>query len=139
MEVGLDVEDGLVELMVADLGAFADGAGSEADQAGAGYSSRLPLLAHALWATWQQRSGSTLTVASYAVTGGVQRAIATTADRLFDALPPPSREMARWVFLRLVIVGRDADDTCRRVAYGDLLREAPDPELAAMAVDAFTD
>ncbi|NUR30844.1 MAG: hypothetical protein HOV83_34185, partial [Catenulispora sp.] len=74
----------------------------------------------------------------YRVTGGIQRALANTADRLFDALPPPGRDSARWVFLRLVTVGRDADDTRRRVRYDDLLRHAPDPESAKAVVDVFT-
>ena len=130
-DVELDVEDGLVELLLADLGAVGGLAGTSS-------AGRLPLLAHALRATWQQRSGHRLTVDGYRVTGGIQRALANTADRLFEALPPPSREMARWVFLRLVTVGRDADDTRRRVRYDDLLKHAPDPEPARSVVDDFT-
>lgn len=130
-DVALEVEDGLVELLLADLGAVG---GLE----GAGSAGRLPLLAHALRATWQQRSGHRLTVDGYRVTGGIQRALANTADRLFDALPPPGRDIARWVFLRLVTVGRDADDTRRRARYDDLLRHAPDPKSAKAVVDDFT-
>ncbi|MEU3842569.1 hypothetical protein AB0E88_21360 [Streptomyces sp. NPDC028635] len=129
--VGLDVEDGLVELLLADLGAVGG-------PAGASTTGRLPLLAHALRATWQQRHGHTLTVDGYRVTGGIQGAIATTANRLYDALPPSSREAARWVFLRLVIVGRDADDSRRRVPYDELLRHAPDREAAVRVLDDFT-
>ncbi|SCE62271.1 hypothetical protein GA0115253_110291, partial [Streptomyces sp. Termitarium-T10T-6] len=130
-DVGLDVEDGLVEVLLADLGAV-DG------PAGTGGTGRLPLLAHALRATWQQRHGHTLTVDGYRVTGGIQGAIATTANRLYDTLPPPCHEAARWVFLRLVIVGRDADDSRRRVRDDELLRNAPDPEAAARVLDDFT-
>ncbi|NEC21631.1 AAA family ATPase [Streptomyces parvus] len=130
-DVGLDVEDGLVEVLLADLGAV-DG------PAGTGSTGRLPLLAHALRATWQQRHGHTLTVDGYRVTGGIQGAIATTANRLYDTLPPPCHEAARWVFLRLVIVGRDADDSRRRVRNDELLRNAPDPEAAARVLDDFT-
>ncbi|MCK1819196.1 hypothetical protein MTQ10_06125 [Streptomyces sp. XM83C] len=129
--VGLDVEDGLVELLLADLGAAGDPSGT-------GGTGRLPLLAHALRATWQQRHGHTLTVDGYRVTGGIQGAVATTAERLYDALPPSCREAARWVFLRLVIVGRDADDTRRRVRYEELLRHAPDREAAVRVLDDFT-
>ncbi|MFH9354851.1 NACHT and WD repeat domain-containing protein [Kitasatospora sp. NPDC017646] len=129
--VELEVEEGLVELLLADLGTVGN-------PAGAGSAGRLPLLAHALRGTWQQRSGNRLTVDGYRVTGGIQRALANTADRLFEALPRPGREMARWVFLRLVTVGRDADDTRRRVRYDDLLRHAPDPDSAGTVVDEFT-
>ncbi|MYR38072.1 hypothetical protein GTX14_18440 [Streptomyces sp. SID4944] len=129
--VGLDVEDGLVELLLADLGAVGGPAGS-------GTTGRLPLLAHALRATWQQRHGHTLTVDGYRVTGGIQGAIATTANRLYDSLPPPCHDTARWIFLRLVIVGRDADDSRRRVRYDELLRNAPDQEAAARVLNDFT-
>ncbi|MFE1341204.1 hypothetical protein ACFW6K_26455 [Streptomyces sp. NPDC058733] len=129
--VGLDVEDGLVEVLLADLGAVAGPAGART-------TGRLPLLAHALRATWQQRHGHTLTVDGYRVTGGIQGAIATTANRLYDTLPPPCQEAARWVFLRLVIVGRDADDSRRRVRYEELLRHAPDREAAVRVLDDFT-
>ncbi|WP_052346900.1 nSTAND1 domain-containing NTPase [Streptomyces prunicolor] len=129
--VGLDVEDGLVELLLADLGAVGGPVGTST-------TGRLPLLAHALRATWQQRHGHTLTVDGYRVTGGIQGAIATTANRLYDILPPPCQEAARWVFLRLVIVGRDADDSRRRVRYDELLRHAPDREAAVRVLDDFT-
>ncbi|MFI0980876.1 AAA family ATPase [Streptomyces sp. NPDC021093] len=129
--VGLGVEDGLVEVLLADLGAVGGPVGT-------GATGRLPLLAHALRATWQQRHGHTLTVDGYRVTGGIQGAIATTANRLYDTLPPSCHEAARWVFLRLVIVGRDADDSRRRVPNDELLRDAPDPDAAARVLDDFT-
>ncbi|MFE1550895.1 AAA family ATPase [Streptomyces sp. NPDC058718] len=130
--VGLDVEDGLVEVLLTELGTVGGPAGTST-------TGRLPLLAHALRATWQQRHGHTLTVDGYRVTGGIQGAIAMTANRLYDTLPPPCQEAARWVFLRLVIVGRDADDTRRRVRSVELLRDAPDREAAARVLDDFTD
>ncbi|MFB6814732.1 hypothetical protein ACFCV8_09325 [Streptomyces sp. NPDC056347] len=129
--VGLDIEDGLVEVLLTELGTVGGPAGTNT-------TGRLPLLAHALRATWQQRHGHTLTVDGYRVTGGIQGAVAITADRLYDTLPPPCREAARWVFLRLVIVGRDADDSRRRVRYDELLRHAPDREAAVRVLDDFT-
>ena len=63
---------GLVDLMLKDLG----------DAPGA-----LPLLSHALLETWHRRSGRQLTVAGYRETGGVRKAIACTADRVFAQLP----------------------------------------------------
>lgn len=129
--VGLTVEDGLVEVLLADLGAVGRPLGRNT-------TGRLPLLAHALRATWQQRHGHTLTVDGYRVTGGIQGAIANTADRLYDTLPLSCHEAARWVFLRLVIVGRDADDSRRRVRYEELLRHAPDRGAAVRVLDDFT-
>ncbi|MGW8777786.1 nSTAND1 domain-containing NTPase [Streptomyces sp. NPDC055796] len=99
----LVVEPGLVELLLRDLG---DGPGT-ASEAG-----RLPMLAHALQATWQVRRGHVLTVEGYRRTGGIRRAVATTADRVYDGLDEAARRAAPWVFVQLVNVGeRDAADS----------------------------
>jgi hypothetical protein len=74
-DVGLDVEPGLVELLLRDLGDTAGDGGLPSYEAG-----RLPLLAHALRATWQQRHGHILTVEGYRNTGGIHRAVATVAE-----------------------------------------------------------
>jgi WD40 repeat protein/energy-coupling factor transporter ATP-binding protein EcfA2 len=132
LDVGLDVETGLVDLLLAELGG--------GDHPGARHRAegRLPLLAHALRATWQHRDGRLLTVRAYDLTGRIQGAIARTADELFTALTPEGRELARAVFLRLVVVGRDADDVRRHVPHADLVRELPNAALAEHVVDTFT-
>ncbi|HKN98658.1 MAG TPA: hypothetical protein VJX10_16180 [Pseudonocardiaceae bacterium] len=124
-DVGLEVEDGLVDVLLADLGAGNRAAG------------RLPLLAHALRATWQHRHGHLLTVDAYHLTGRIQGAIATTAEQLFESLTAEGRELARAVFLRLVVVGRDADDVRRHVRHRDLVRDLPNAALAEKVVDLF--
>ncbi len=135
--VGLDVEPGLVELLLRDIGAADGGAG---EGSAAGYEAgRLPLLAHALRATWQQRHGSTLTVEAYLATGGIQHAVATTAERVFANLDASAQEATRWMFLRLVKIGDGAiEDTRRRVTRTDILREAAEPAAARAVLDAFT-
>jgi hypothetical protein len=135
--VGLDVEPGLVELLLRDIGAADAGA---SDGITAGYEAgRLPLLAHALRATWQQRHGSTLTVEAYLATGGIQHAVATTADRVFANLDTSAQETTRWMFLRLVKIGDGAiEDTRRRVTRTNILREAAEPAAARAVLDAFT-
>jgi hypothetical protein len=74
-EVGLVPEAGLVELLLRDLhlDRHADGAARLATGA-------LPLLSHALLATWQRREGRRLTAAGYLASGGVQNAVAATAE-----------------------------------------------------------
>ena len=131
--VGLDVEPGLIELLLRDIGGVGD-------DSAAGYEAgRLPLLAHALRATWQQRNGSLLTVEAYLATGGIQHAVATTADRVFASLDGSAQETARWMFLRLVKIGDSAiEDTRRRATRTDILREAADPAAARAVLDAFT-
>ncbi|MGH3852086.1 MAG: AAA family ATPase [Pseudonocardiaceae bacterium] len=130
--VGLDVEPGLVELLLRDLG---DTAG---DRGMGGYEvGRLPLLAHALRATWQQRHGHTLTVDGYRSTGGIHRAVATTAESVFTSLDPAAQRGARTLFVRLIKIGDGTADTRRRVFRTDLLRGL-DPDSVLPTLDAFT-
>ncbi|WP_290050257.1 NACHT and WD repeat domain-containing protein [Amycolatopsis solani] len=134
--VGLDVEPGLVELLLRDLGATAADDGSAAYEAG-----RLPLLAHALRVSWQQRNGATLTLQGYQDTGGIQHAIAVTADRALAGLgqvAPQAPELARQVLLRLVRVGEDSETTRRRVDRAQLAAEFEDSETLDMVLAALT-
>lgn len=84
---GLRLEDGLVDLVLRDV----------LDQPAA-----LPTLSHALVETWERREGHTLTVAGYRDSGGVQGAIAATAERWYVALSDGERPLARPLFLRLL-------------------------------------
>ncbi len=121
---GLELEPGLVELLLRDVGASADGYDPGA----------LPLLAQALLATWQQRSGRTLTVAGYQLAGGVHGAAVTVAERAYASLRSADRDRARRLLLRLVQVGEDGRLTRHRVARARLLRHVPD---AVAVLDAF--
>ncbi|MFD0658433.1 nSTAND1 domain-containing NTPase [Thermocatellispora tengchongensis] len=120
---GLELEPGLAEVLLNDYG------GSEAG--------RLPLLSHALLATWRERSGDTLTVAGYLRTGGIAGALAATADRVLAGLDEPGRTAARELFLHLVRVGEGAQDTRLRLDRGRLAAELPDPAAAEKALAAF--
>ena len=71
-QAGLRLEPGLVDLLVRDV----------VDEPGA-----LPLLSHALAETWARREGRVMTVAGYRDTGGVNGAVARTAERLYATLP----------------------------------------------------
>ncbi|MGE7433164.1 nSTAND1 domain-containing NTPase [Kitasatospora sp. NPDC001175] len=134
-DVGLEIQDGLVELLLADLGAVGDPA--PGDGTAGSWAGGLPMLAHTLRLTWQERRDGTLTVDGYRLTGGIRGAIARTAEDLFTALTPEGREVARTLFLRLVAVGRDADDARRHVAHLDLVRDLPGGGLTAAVVDGF--
>ncbi|MFF3576840.1 nSTAND1 domain-containing NTPase, partial [Streptomyces mirabilis] len=133
----LDIEPGLVELLLRDLGTpAADGSGST--QAHGYEAGRLPLLAHALRATWQQRHGHNLTVDGYQATGGIRHAVATTAERVFTSLGPAEQQLARALFLRLVRIGDSVDDTRRRLTYTALLDVGADAVATAAVIDAYT-
>ena len=93
---GLKIEPGLVDVLVAKV---------------AGEPGALPLLSHALRSTWEVRDGRTLTLEGYRSTGGVEGAIAATADGAVDALDPADQALARQLFVRLVEPGRGTADT----------------------------
>ena len=131
--VGLDVEPGLVEVLLRDVG-VTGGAGDEfGDWAG-----RLPLMAHALRATWQQRRGRTLTVEGYRATGGVMHAIATAADRLFDSLDQAAQLVTKALFLRLIKIDDGTGDTRRHVSRRALVEGISDLRVATTVIDMFT-
>ncbi len=118
---GLHVEHGLVELLLGDLG-VTDDPGSEAASY---YPGALPLLAHALRATWRQRSDRTLTVAGYRRTGGIREAIVTTAEHAYTQLSPPEQQIAQQILLRLVAVGDQTGEIRRRIPRDRLLHALP--------------
>ncbi|MFC6285343.1 BTAD domain-containing putative transcriptional regulator [Nocardioides sp. GCM10027113] len=87
-QAGLLVEAGLVDILVHEV----------ADEPGA-----LPLLSHALAQTWERREGGTLTVEGYRSSGGIQGAVAQTAEDVFVGLTPEEQGTARDLLLRLVV------------------------------------
>jgi WD40 repeat protein len=86
----------------------------------AGQPAVLPLLSHALLETWRRRSGMTLTLAGYEKSGGIQHALARTADEIYASLDPALQAAARNLFLRLVAINDDAEDTKRRLPRREL-------------------
>jgi len=130
---GLRLEGGLTERLLRDLGAGADGTGYEAG--------RLPLLAYALRATWQRRSGNRLTIVGYEAIGG---AIAKAAEDVYTGLDASGQRTARQLFLALVQVGsgeptgEGTPDTRRRLSTERLCSLASDPDAAREVLDVFT-
>ncbi|MEV4924329.1 nSTAND1 domain-containing NTPase [Streptomyces roseoverticillatus] len=130
---GLEVEAGLVEILLRDMGLMpGDAADASISRAGA-----LPLLSHALLSTWQHREASTMTLAGYQLTGGISGAVAATAERAYTALPPEQRAVARRVLLELVQVGEDKE-TSHRSPRISLLDSSPSPETAERVLEVFT-
>ncbi|MFC0106074.1 nSTAND1 domain-containing NTPase [Kibdelosporangium aridum] len=114
-KANVELEDGLVELMLHELGPTTHRDGAAHDPGA------LPLLSHALLATWERGRRGTMTVADYRSSGGIAGAVAQTAESVYGELSPAEREAARRVFLRLVHVGEDTVDTRRRVRRAELL------------------
>jgi WD40 repeat protein len=102
---GAGVEDGLAEVVLADLAPADQVAGG--DETGPAYTpGALPLLSHALLAAWRQAGGGPLTVAGYQAAGGISGALPQSADRAYESLSPGARRAARRLLPRLV---RDVD------------------------------
>lgn len=116
-KAALDIEDGLVELVLRDLapsmGRTLPGA---AHDPGA-----LPMLSFAMLATWARSHGGKLTVASYRDSGGIWAAVASAADKVYNELDAAQQDLARQIFIRLVHVAEDTADTRRRVLRSELL------------------
>jgi len=111
---GLVLEPGVVDAILRDV---------------AGQAGGLPLLSHSLLETWKRRSGRMLTVIGYLQSGGVQGAIAKTAETVYrETLSPEQKRLARNIFLRLTELGEGTEDTRRRVSTSELI---PRPEQEA--------
>ncbi|MGW2565412.1 nSTAND1 domain-containing NTPase [Streptomyces sp. NPDC001537] len=80
----------------------------------------LPMLSHALLETWRRRRGRMLTLAGYEAAGGVQGAIAATAEEVFGGLSPAQADAARRVLLRMVEPGQGTPDTRRPLTRAEL-------------------
>jgi WD40 repeat protein len=102
---GAVLEKGLVTEITADV----------ADQPGA-----LPLFQYALTELFEAREGRMLTNAAYREIGGVLGALGRRAEELNDGLDVGGRQAARQLFLRLVTLGDNAEDSRRRVARTEL-------------------
>ncbi|MCZ1017128.1 hypothetical protein [Streptomyces noursei] len=127
--VGLEIEPGLAELIVREVSA--DGPGGAHD------AGVLPLLSHALLATWQRRKAGRLTLAGYRAAGGIQGAVAATAERAWSGLDPTGRTAARLLLMRLVRLGEDTQATRRRGTRRQLSEESTDPGKTEESLEAL--
>lgn len=110
----------------------------------AGEPGAMPLLQHALLELWKRRHGRWLRSAEYREIGGVRRAIAETADRLYEDFAPGERERTRDILLRLTQLdemapGEERRGTRRRVPVGDLIPAGSVPEDTKVLVKRLAD
>lgn len=102
---GASLETALVARLISDV---------------AGQPAALPLVSHVLAETWARRRGVVLSLAGYLDAGGVEHALARSAERTYAALSPDEQAAARLLFLRLVAPGDGTADTRRRVGRGEV-------------------
>ncbi len=135
---GLTLETDLVDTLLFDLGAE-DPSGNE-DEPGSRVEydpGTLPMLSHAMRATWEHRGDRTLTLAGYHAAGGIRGAVATTAERAFQDFDTAEQQAARRLLLRLIHIGDGVAETRRRVDRDSLLAQAPEPDAAAAVLNAL--
>ncbi|WP_198681062.1 nSTAND1 domain-containing NTPase [Lentzea terrae] len=101
--VGCTVETALLTTLVAEA---------------AGRSGVLPLVSHALLETWHRRRGNTLTLTGYQAAGGIQGALAQSAEAAFATLDEEQQRLAKQLLLRL-----SADGTKRPIPRQDVVGE----------------
>jgi WD40 repeat protein len=132
---GSSVDADLTEVLLEEITARQPGHAQPATGAGV-----LPLLSHALDQAWRTRDGSVLTLADYERTGGIEAAVARSAQEAYDQLAPARQAIARYVFLRLTAAGPEGTDTAVPVAtatLGDSGQEAGHGDVEAV-LEAFT-
>ncbi|MFB7495340.1 hypothetical protein ACFC09_11645 [Streptomyces sp. NPDC056161] len=80
----------------------------------------LPLMSHALLELWRRRRSRTLTLEAYEAIGGVQGAVAHTAEEVFAGFTARRTALARGLLLRLITPGEGTPDTRRPAARAEL-------------------
>ena len=118
-KAGSNVDADLVEVLLGEVG-------SHQPSATAGV---LPLLSHALDQSWRSRAGGDITLADYERTGGIEGAVAASAERAFQSLTGDQQALARQIFTRLTVTSDDGTDTAARVSRAELT-EHQEPDQA---------
>ncbi len=98
----------------------------------------LPLLSHALDQAWRTRTGDSLTLADYERAGGIEGAVADSAQRAYERLTPAQQAAARQVFTRLTACS-DGVDTAARAIRAELTesKSAADAGDVEAVLEAF--
>jgi WD40 repeat protein/DNA-binding SARP family transcriptional activator len=135
---GSSVDDALVEVLLRELTTRPDPAGARSGAAVSG-AGMLPLLSHALDQAWRNRAGDALSLADYERVGGIEGAVADSAQRAYDRLTPAQRVSARQVFTRLTATSSDGADSADRAARAELTegKDAAQARDVTAVVEAF--
>src|SRR5215472_3020233 len=127
---GSKVDGDLADLLLAEV---------RTGQHGTSGAGGLPLLSHALDQAWRCRTGEAVTLADYDRAGGIEGAVAASAQRAYDHLSPAQQAAARQVFLRLTATTSEGVDTADRATRAELT-EGKSPAKAqdvAAVLEAF--
>jgi len=129
-KAGGRVEGDLVDALLAEV---------RARQPGTYGAGMLPLLSHALDQAWRCRLAGALTLTDYERTGGIEGAVADSAQRAYDGLTPAQQTAARQVFTRLTATSSDGVDTADRAARAELTegKSAAEVQDVETVLEAF--
>ena len=119
-KTGWLLQPGLIETILQDVGHEPGG---------------LPLLSHALKATWERRDGRTLTLGGYQAAGGVQQAIAHAADNVYDNLTLEQRTIAWAILSRLVQISESSHETRRQASFLEFSSEQEQTDSVQTVLD----
>jgi WD40 repeat protein/uncharacterized caspase-like protein len=123
-QVGLQVEAGLVEVLLQELNqAVGD----------------LPLLEFVLEQLWEFRQQGELTLAAYQQqVGGIKGALERKAQTVYEGLDSQAQNCTRWIFLSLTQLGEGTEDTRRRVFKSELVVQRYPQALVERTLQALT-
>jgi energy-coupling factor transporter ATP-binding protein EcfA2 len=105
----------------------------------------MPLLQHALLELWKRRHGRWLRAEEYRAIGGIQQAIAKTADAVYQGLDPAEQQRVREIFVRLTkpdvdaLAGEERRDTRQRVELEELVPVGSELEATKALVKRLAD
>jgi DNA-binding SARP family transcriptional activator len=97
----------------------------------------LPLFQYTLTELFERRTDERLTREVYGEIGGLNGALTGKAEELYTGLTDTQRRIAGQLFLRLVTVSDQAEDTRRRVPAGELTDLDADPVAMQEIINLF--
>jgi WD40 repeat protein/DNA-binding SARP family transcriptional activator len=121
---GLRVEPELADAIVGDV---------------IGQPGALPLLSTALVGTWERRRGNLLTLAGYLQAGGVDGALARSAEATYSSLDADAQQRVQPMLVRLAGPGEGGVPVRRRVSRDEIGLDGPDGPPRRRAVEAFVE
>jgi WD40 repeat protein/transcriptional regulator with XRE-family HTH domain len=129
-KAGSKVDDDLVGVLLAEM---------RNGQPGAFGAGVLPLLSHALDQAWRCRAGETVALGDYERTGGIEGAVADSAQRTYDRLTPAQQAAARHVFTQLTTISSEGVDSADRATRAELTegKSAAEAQDVETVLEAF--
>ena len=129
-KAGSRVDDDLTGLLLAEV---------RTGQPGTFGAGVLPLLSHALDQAWRSRTGQVVTLADYERAGGIEGAVAGSAQRAYERLTPGQQAAARQVFTRLTATSAEGVDYADRATKAELTegKSPAEAQDVAAVLEAF--